>query len=77
MKDRSSARRLGGHGACFLRPALVPLVPLVLSLLIGAIVAGADDARVNALGEFGRGLGLSFQLQDDVLGTLKRRCLLA
>ena len=35
---------------------------------IGAIVAGADDARVNALGEFGRGLGLSFQLQDDVLG---------
>ena len=35
---------------------------------IGAIVAGADDARVTALGEFGRGLGLSFQLQDDVLG---------
>ncbi len=35
---------------------------------IGAIVAGADDARVVALGEFGRGLGLSFQLQDDVLG---------
>ena len=35
---------------------------------IGAIVAGADDARVQALGKFGRGLGLSFQLQDDVLG---------
>ena len=35
---------------------------------IGAIVAGAGDAQVKALGEFGRGLGLSFQLQDDVLG---------
>ncbi|NJM40460.1 MAG: hypothetical protein HC853_06700 [Anaerolineae bacterium] len=35
---------------------------------IGAIVAGADDARIEALGEFGRGVGLSFQLQDDVLG---------
>ena len=35
---------------------------------IGAIVAGADDARIEVLGEFGRGVGLSFQLQDDVLG---------
>jgi geranylgeranyl diphosphate synthase, type I len=35
---------------------------------IGAIVAGADEARIEALGEFGRGVGLSFQLQDDVLG---------
>ena len=35
---------------------------------IGAIVAGADEARIEALGEFGHGLGLSFQLQDDVLG---------
>ena len=35
---------------------------------IGAIVAGADEARIESLGEFGRGVGLSFQLQDDVLG---------
>jgi hypothetical protein len=34
MKDRTSARRLGGRGARFLKPALV------LALLIGAIVAG-------------------------------------
>ncbi|MGQ9813644.1 MAG: polyprenyl synthetase family protein [Candidatus Roseilinea sp.] len=35
---------------------------------IGAIVAGADDARAAQLGEFGRWLGVAFQLQDDVLG---------
>jgi geranylgeranyl diphosphate synthase type I len=35
---------------------------------IGAIVAGANDAQINALRDFGRWIGMSFQLQDDVLG---------
>ncbi len=35
---------------------------------IGAIMAGAPDEHVDALAEFGRELGLAFQLQDDVLG---------
>jgi len=35
---------------------------------IGAILAGANDTAVEALGDFGQSLGLSFQLQDDVLG---------
>jgi len=35
---------------------------------IGAILAGADDATIASLGDFGRSLGLTFQLQDDVLG---------
>ncbi len=35
---------------------------------IGAIIAGATPKQIAALGEFGRNLGLSFQLQDDVLG---------
>jgi geranylgeranyl diphosphate synthase type I len=35
---------------------------------IGAIVGGGSDGQIAALGEFGRGLGLSFQIQDDVLG---------
>ena len=35
---------------------------------IGAIVAGADDERAAQLGEFGRWLGIAFQVQDDVLG---------
>ena len=35
---------------------------------IGGLVAGASPAAVARLGEFGRSLGLAFQLQDDVLG---------
>jgi geranylgeranyl diphosphate synthase type I len=35
---------------------------------IGAIIAGASDAQINALRDFGRWIGMSFQLQDDVLG---------
>ncbi len=35
---------------------------------IGALIAGADARMTAALTEFGRSLGLSFQLQDDVLG---------
>lgn len=35
---------------------------------IGALIAGADAQMTAALTEFGRNLGLSFQLQDDVLG---------
>jgi octaprenyl-diphosphate synthase len=33
----------------------------------GAIVAGADEATVRALGDFGMGMGIAFQLMDDVL----------
>jgi geranylgeranyl diphosphate synthase type I len=35
---------------------------------IGAVLAGGDADRVRALADFGRWLGISFQLQDDVLG---------
>lgn len=35
---------------------------------LGAIVAGAPEPRIAAMAEFGRQLGLAFQLQDDVLG---------
>lgn len=35
---------------------------------IGALIGGADDATVQAFAEFGKWLGMSFQLQDDVLG---------
>lgn len=35
---------------------------------LGAIVGGAEPAAVQALANFGRNLGLSFQIQDDVLG---------
>jgi geranylgeranyl diphosphate synthase type I len=37
-------------------------------LEIGASLAGADDALVDALGRVGDPLGVAFQLRDDVLG---------
>ena len=36
---------------------------------IGAALAGADDALIDALGEFGSIIGRAFQLRDDVLGV--------
>ena len=36
--------------------------------LLGALSAGAEEARAAAFGEFGEHLGLSFQLTDDILG---------
>lgn len=38
-------------------------------LLIGAALAGADDAQLDALRDFGHPVGLAFQLRDDVLGV--------
>jgi geranylgeranyl diphosphate synthase type I len=34
----------------------------------GAVLAGADDARADRFAEFGRALGLGFQVRDDLLG---------
>lgn len=38
------------------------------SCAIGARVAGAEETRRAALAEFGREVGLAFQIQDDILG---------
>ena len=38
-------------------------------LVIGAAIAGADDAQREALTAFGHPLGMAFQLRDDVLGV--------
>lgn len=35
---------------------------------IGALIGGGDAATAHAFAEFGRWLGVAFQLQDDVLG---------
>ncbi len=37
-------------------------------LLAGAILANAPDSVMKALGEFGRLVGMAFQLRDDILG---------
>jgi geranylgeranyl diphosphate synthase type I len=38
-------------------------------LLLGAALAGADDAQSAQLERFGRPLGIAFQLRDDLLGV--------
>jgi geranylgeranyl diphosphate synthase type I len=38
-------------------------------LLLGALLAGADDASCAELERFGRPLGIAFQLRDDLLGV--------
>lgn len=36
---------------------------------LGAMVAGASPATVAALAEFGKSVGLAFQIEDDILGV--------
>lgn len=42
-------------------------VLLGASLKLGAIVGGADEANAQLLYDFGKHLGIAFQLQDDIL----------
>ena len=42
-------------------------VLVAASLKMGAIISGANDSDANAIYEFGRNLGIAFQLQDDYL----------
>jgi geranylgeranyl diphosphate synthase type II len=42
-------------------------VLLAAALKIGALLGGADKSDANFLYEFGRNIGLAFQLQDDLL----------
>ncbi len=39
------------------------------SLKIGAVIGGASDEEVELLGQFGKNLGLAFQLRDDWLDS--------
>jgi len=41
---------------------------LACSAVIGAVLAGGDDATADALGRYGHHLGLAFQAVDDLLG---------
>ena len=42
-------------------------VLLATSLQMGATIAGADEESIQALYDFGINIGMSFQLQDDIL----------
>lgn len=41
---------------------------LVYPLKIGAVIAGADSANLDALKVFGENLGIAYQIKDDILG---------
>lgn len=43
---------------------------IVFSLLAGGRIAGADEAQLQALREFGTSIGLAFQVQDDILDMI-------
>lgn len=36
-------------------------------LILGAILAGAEEKLIRVLGEFGENLGIAYQIQDDIL----------
>jgi len=40
---------------------------IAASLVLGALTAGADRPRIDALADYGRRLGLAFQIVDDLL----------
>ncbi|WP_339062492.1 polyprenyl synthetase family protein [Tepidibacillus marianensis] len=43
---------------------------LVYSIRLGALLAGADEIQLQRLTEFGRKIGLAFQIQDDILDVI-------
>lgn len=49
--------------------SLKTAVLLAASLKMGAIIADAPSSDVHNLYEFGRNIGIAFQLQDDILDT--------
>jgi geranylgeranyl diphosphate synthase, type II len=44
-------------------------VLIAASVKIGAMFGGADDKNAETLYEYGRNLGIAFQIQDDILDT--------
>ena len=38
---------------------------------LGAVLGGADDKTIEALGNFGAAIGIAFQIQDDLLNVTK------
>ncbi|MBI1405953.1 MAG: polyprenyl synthetase family protein [Caulobacter sp.] len=67
------ARDLGRRGARLSNDEIDLLnhqktgVLLVAAAQAGALVAGVEDARLTAIGEFARRIGLAFQIRDDLI----------
>jgi geranylgeranyl diphosphate synthase type II len=43
---------------------------LEASMMIGAILAGADDSEIDVIEKIGGSIGMAFQIQDDILDLL-------
>lgn len=43
---------------------------LEAAMMIGAVLAGADDSQIQAAGEIARNVGMAFQIRDDVLDVI-------
>ncbi len=43
---------------------------IVFSIRLGALLANANQLQLDALSEFGRKIGLAFQIQDDILDVI-------
>lgn len=49
--------------------ALKTSVLIACSLKMGALIGGASESEANHLYEFGKNMGIAFQIQDDLLDT--------
>jgi geranylgeranyl diphosphate synthase type I len=58
MSEAAYFRMTGGKTAALIEGAL----------RVGALLGTSDEARIEALAQFGRGFGLAFQCRDDYLG---------
>ena len=60
-------------------PEYVRMIELKTSVLlygamkIGALIGGASEAEAELIGEFGRNMGIAFQMQDDYLDTFGKQ----
>jgi geranylgeranyl diphosphate synthase type II len=59
---------MGSHDPIKIANFKTATYSFVAPLLTGAAVAGADVANMTKLEEYGRNLGIAYQLRDDVLG---------
>ena len=73
LLGQARGRRPGGHEAveAALRIVVFKSAKYTIErpLQLGAALAGADEASVEALSAYGLPLGVAFQLRDDVLGV--------
>ena len=59
---------LGGSAAMRIMELKTGMYTIARPLQIGAVLAGADEKTMKAFFDYGKNLGVAFQIQDDILG---------